>query len=180
MEHVVDYSESWVSTVSLCVSNNKIFVSHGEGITVVDLQSHERHMIYKSQNAKCTVVAFKKGILFIDQQKATLFQTDELNNIEKFAGGEVAGCQDGPVAKCKFKQPMGACVEFDNVVYVCDAQSNSLKIVTPLLETAKFLNALGHLYDAFSVHKERPKCPTKNIGTGCRKGRTMQGCPLGV
>ena len=138
--------------LSVSVSNNKIFVSHDEGITVVDLQSHERHTIYTSQNAKCTVVAFKKGIRFTDQQKATLFQTDKLNNIEKFAGGEVEGCQDGPIAECKFKQPMGAYLEFDNVVYVCDAQSNSVKIVKPLLDIPKFLNALAHLYEAFSMH----------------------------
>ena len=127
--------------LSVSVSNNKIFVSHDEGIPVVDLQSHERHTIYTSQNAKCTVVAFKKGIRFTDQQKATLFQTDELNNIEKFAGGEVEGCQVGPIAECKFKQPMGAYLEFDNVVYVCDAQSNSVKIVLifPLPSLRAFL-----------------------------------------
>ena len=154
LEHAVDYSENWVSIVSLSVSNNKIFASHDEGITVVDLQSHARHIIYKSQNAKCSVVAFEKGILFTDRQRATLYKTDEDNNIEKFAGCEVEGCLDGPEAGCKFKQPMGSCVEFANVVYVCDAQPNSVKIVTPLFETAKILNALGHLNDAFSVHKK--------------------------
>lgn len=169
VEDVVEYSESWVSIASLCVSNNKIFASHDEGITVVDLQSHAHHMIYNSQNAKCTVIAFKKGILFTDQQRATLYQIDEHENIEKFGGGEVEGCQDGPVAECKFKQPVGACVEFDNVVYVCDAQSNSVKIVTPLCETAKFLNALGYLYDAFSVHKKGQRVPLRTLAQAVEK-----------
>ena len=150
-----------VRVVSLSVSNNKIFASHDEGITAVELQSHARHMIYKSQNAKCSAVAFEKGILFTDQLRATLYKRDEDNNIKKFAGCEVEGCQDGPVAECKFKQPMGACVEFDNVVYVCDAQPNSLKIVTPLCETGKFLKALGQLNDAFSLHGKKESDPFK-------------------
>ena len=104
MEHIVEYSGRWGSIVSLCVSNNKVFGSHDEGITVVDIQLHACHTIYKSQNAKCITVPFKQGILFSDQQKATLYQTDEENNIEKFAGSETKGCQDGPVATCKFKK----------------------------------------------------------------------------
>ncbi len=56
--------------------------------------------------------------------------------------------------QCQFKQPIGICVEFDTVVYACDAQSNSVKLITPLNETAKLLDAIGKLYDAFSVHKK--------------------------
>lgn len=37
---------------------------------------------------------------------------------------------------------------------VCDAQLNSLKIITSLSETARFLSSVGKLYDAFSVHKK--------------------------
>lgn len=66
------------------------------------------------------------------------------NNIDKFAGSEVEGLQDGPVAECKFKQPKGFCVEFDNVVYVCDAQSNLVKIVTPLRETHEKDQSVEH------------------------------------
>ena len=39
-------------------------------------------------------------------------------------------------------------------MYACDAQSNSVKLITPLNETAKLLDAIGKLYDAFSVHKK--------------------------
>ena len=43
-------------------------------------------------------------------------------------------------------QPIGICVEFDSVVYIYDAQSNSLKIITPFSETGRFLRAAVHKY----------------------------------
>ena len=38
------------------------------------------------------------------------------------------------------------------MVYVCDAQTNSIKLCTKLQERAHFLKAIGCLYEAFSVH----------------------------
>ena len=45
-------------------------------------------------------------------------------------------------------------MELDHVVYVCDAQTNSIKILTSLKQTATFLNAVGKIYKAFSVHEK--------------------------
>ena len=44
-----------------------------------------------------------------------------------FAGKE-EGYLDGPVTTCCFKQPMGMATELDSVVYVCNAQTNSIKL----------------------------------------------------
>ena len=140
--------------VSLCVNNSKLFVSHNQGITLIELASCESQVIYKAQNARCTVAPFQNGIILTDQVAASLFKIDGDGNVQIFAGTKVEGSQDGPVLECQFKQPTGICVEFDSVVYVCDAQSNSLKIITPLSETARFLNSVGKLYNAFSVHKK--------------------------
>ena len=49
---------------------------------------------------------------------------------------------------------MGICTEFGSVVYVCDAQTNSVKICTKLKECAQFLKAIGYLYEAFSVQNK--------------------------
>ncbi len=43
-----------------------------------------------------------------------------------FAAG-VNGNLDGPAKSCKFKQPIGISVEFESIVYICDAQTNSIK-----------------------------------------------------
>ena len=53
-----------------------------------------------------------------------------------------------------FKQPVSICTKFASVVYVCDAQTNSIKICTSLKECAQFLKAIGCLYEAFSVHSK--------------------------
>ncbi len=49
----------------------------------------------------------------------------------------------------------GLCVEFDHVVYVCDAQTSCIKILTSLKQTAKFCYAMECIYKAFSVHEKR-------------------------
>ena len=54
----------------------------------------------------------------------------------------------------QFYQPTGVCVEFDHVVYVCDSQTNCIKMLTTLKKTADFLNAIGKIYKAFSVHEK--------------------------
>ena len=151
---ITGYEDDWDSVVSLCVNNNKFFVSHNQSITLIELASCESQVLYKAQNARCTVAPFQNGIILNDQVAASLFKIDGDSRVQIFAGTKVEGSQDGPVLECQFKQPTGTCVEFDSVVYVCDAQSNSLKIITPLSETARFLKSIGNLYDAFSVHKK--------------------------
>ena len=54
------------------------------------------------------------------------------------------GSSDGPVKGSRFKQPVGICTEFGSVVYVCDAQTNSVKICTKLKECAQFLKAIAY------------------------------------
>lgn len=163
VQEIIQYGEGWESVTSVCVCRNKLFASHAEGISVVCLESRQSHVVYRSKYAKCTVVPFKNGLLFTDQQKATLYQIDEEDNIHIFAGSETEGSLDGLVAECMFKQPMGIAVEFDNVVYMCDPQSNCVKVITPLSQTAKFLSAIGNLYDAFSVHKKGQSVPTRTL-----------------
>ena len=104
-----------------------------QGITLIEFASCESQVVYKAQNARCTVAPFQNGIILTDQVAASLFKIDGDGRVQIFAGTKVEGSQDGPVLECQFKQPTSICVEFDSVVYVCDAQSNSLRIITPLI-----------------------------------------------
>lgn len=174
IQHIINYSEDWGSVVSLCVSNNELFISHNEGITALNLQSNTSSILYRSRGAKCIVVPFQRGILLSNPVTARLHQIDKNGEIQSFAGSEVECCQDGPVAECQFRQPIGICVEFDNVVYLCDAQSNSVKVLTPLSETARFLGALGKLYDAFSVHKKGQSIPPRSLPAAVNKVRQCE------
>ena len=81
---------------------------------------------------------FQTGILLTDQAAASLSKIDVQGRIQMFAGTGIEGSRDGLVPECQFQQPVGLCVEFDSFVYVCDAQSNSLKIITSISETVRF------------------------------------------
>ena len=171
INRIIDYGDDWDSVISLCVSNNKLFVSHNEGVAALDLASYESQIVYKSRNARCTVVPFQTGILLTDQVAASLFKIDVQGRIQMFAGTGIEGSRDGLASECQFQQPVGLCVEFDSVVYVCDAQSNSLKIITPISETVRFLKAVGNLYDAFSVHKKGQSPPPRTLPEALEKVR---------
>ena len=49
---------------------------------------------------------------------------------------------------------MGICTKFDSVVYVCDVLANSFTVCTEVKQCSLFLNTMGSLYNAFSVHNK--------------------------
>lgn len=73
--------------------------------------------------------------------------------VEVFTGCErEEGSVDGKGKECRFRELMGICTKSDSVIYICDAQTNSIKICTKMVECAEFLNSIGQLFDAFSNH----------------------------
>ena len=54
-------------------------------------------------------------------------------------------------------------MEFGEVVYVTDATSASVNIITKFEKNVQFLRALGGLYDAFSVHSKGAKYIRNNL-----------------
>eukprot|EP00795_Rhopilema_esculentum_P015168 gene15168-6361_t len=113
------------------------------------------------------------GALFSDQSQSSILEIDHDDETKLFAGSKVEGCQDGPAKQCQFKQPIGISVEFDTVVYACDAQSNSVKLITPLNETAKLLDVIGKLYD-FSVHMKGQSCSNMTLSEASNNSATVQ------
>ena len=110
VQRIIGYGDDWNSVVSLCVNNNKSFVSYNKGITLLELASCKSQVQSKSQNARCTVAPFQRGTLLTDQGEASLFKIDEEGRVQIFAGTKVEGSQDVPVLECQFKQPIGICV----------------------------------------------------------------------
>ena len=110
VQRIIGYGDDWNSVVSLCVNNNKSFVSYNKGLTLLELASCKSQVDYKSQNARCTFAPFQKGIILTNQGEASLFKIDEGGRVEIFAGTKVEGSQDVLVLECQFKQPIGTCV----------------------------------------------------------------------
>ena len=111
----------------------------------------------------CVLTSFGTEILYTHQRKTSVWQLNsDGGDLRLFAGSENEdGSTDGPVTASPFKQPVGICREFGSVVYVCDAQTNSIKICTKL-KGARFLKAIGCLYKAFSVHNKGGRYTVKS------------------
>ena len=58
---------------------------------------------------------------------------------------------------------MGLCTEAESVIYICAAQANSITICTKMVKCAKFLNSIGQLYDAFSIHCKGAAYSVKSV-----------------
>ena len=136
--------------------DGSIFFSHCEGISKVSLKSAESSNILQMINHPCFLTALGSEVLFTNQMKSSVWRITECGKVEIFAGVEneegEEGSVDGKVKNCRFRQPIGICTESDNVIYITDAQTNSIKICTTVTECANFLASIGKLYDAFSVH----------------------------
>ena len=63
----------------------------------------------------------------------------------------------GLALECSFCKPCGTAIEFDNVVYITDIDTNWINAITPVINTAEFLKYVGSLYKAFSIHNKGDK-----------------------
>ena len=61
---------------------------------------------------------------------------------------------EGLPLECSFCKPYGIAVEFDNVVYITNIDTNRINAMAPLINTAEFLKYVGSLYKAFSIHNK--------------------------
>ena len=98
---------------------------------------------------------FGSDVLFTNEKKSSVWHLKVTGELDLFAGSDnEEGSIDGLVKNCHLKQPIGICTEFGSVVYLCDAQNNSIKLCSKVAQCADFLKAIGSLYDALSVHSK--------------------------
>ena len=111
-----------------------------------------------------SIAAYKNGLLYSDPQSHRILRwIKNEQKVEVFAGTGAEGNRDGLAKHAEFYQPAGLCVEFDHVVYICDARTNCIKVFTTLYETAAFLDAVGKIYKAFSVHEKHAQYQLCNL-----------------
>ena len=154
LQVIVPYETTWQKVNSMSISNGNLYISHRQGISKMDLETCQSRLVLALDDQPCVLTGFGTEILYTNQKKASVSQLNgDGGDLCLFTGSENEdGSSDGPVKASHFKQPVGICTEFGSVVYVCDAQTNSVKICTKLKECAQFLKAIGCLYKAFSVH----------------------------
>ena len=156
LREIIPYGTTWRKVNSMCLSNGNLFISHAQGISTINLEICECRLVVELDDQPCVLTRFGTDVLYTNQKRASIWQLcADGGELRLFAGSDqVDGSTDGPVKASRFKQPVGICTEFESVVYVCDAQTNSIKICSKLKECANFLKAIGCLYDAFSVHNK--------------------------
>ena len=160
-----NHTVTWRKVNSMCLCNGNLFVSHAQGISAINLETLECRLVVEYDDHLCVLTRFGTDVLFMNQAKASIWQlSGNGEELSLFAGSEKEdGSSDGPVKESPFKQAVGICIEFDSVVYVCDAQTNSIKNCSKLKECARFLKAIGCLYQAFSIHYKGAQYPVKSM-----------------
>ena len=104
----------------------------------------------------------KDGFLFTTSNDSQLFYYN-FDEVQTFAGRDERSSRDRTALSSRFYTSTGITVKFDNVVYVSDSSTGSIKLVTPLKRTAEFLDSLHSLATAFSLHEEHASYSLKII-----------------
>jgi hypothetical protein len=137
-----------------------LFISHNKGISAIDLETQEDSLLLSNGSASCTEVqgiapiGDHEDIAFVDMgSRQVKIKTNK--EIVLLAGLGEEGNNDGTEAS--FSQPMGICTENKKNILVTDAQLGAVKLITDASSAVKFLENLGKLYEAFSVHQKHKR-----------------------
>ena len=114
---------------------------------------------------ECTVVgiyADKESLYFNDACSRKVKRLDVLTeDISIIAGCGSAGSSDGKASESSFTQLQA--IWGGEVLFVTDAATGSVHMITPLAGTVAFLRNLGLLFDSFGVHLKGQKPPAVSI-----------------
>ena len=158
---LIEYNESWVNVFAIEHMNNHLIIAHSLGISLIDLESRVFSQILLEQYQTKHLACYKNGFLFT--LKHCLYFWRE-SNLSVLAGHPTEdGSRDGLASYCRFYDAAGLAVEFDNVIYICDQSIGSIKILTGLKESAKYLGGLHSIADAFSVHEKHKEYTLKSL-----------------
>ena len=165
---MIAYDTEWAKISSMCLFDNSLFFITPKGIIKLRMEDHTISSAIdndafggKAYQIKSTT----SSVIFSDPVTRKIYSFDPSNghDLVVFAGDGQDKHVDGPHFACSFKQPCGLAVEFGEVVYVTDATSASVNIITKFEKNVQFLRALGGLYDAFSVHSKGAKYIRNNL-----------------
>lgn len=119
----------------MTILDDSIYVTHRQGIEEVSLTTLVKVRIISSgpdyRSLAPSIATYKNGLLFPDPQSHRILRwIKNQGRVEVFAGTSSEGNRDGLASRTEFYQLAGLCVEFDHVVYVCDARTSCIKVFT--------------------------------------------------
>ena len=158
---VKTYDGSWPKISEIEIMNKKLIVFHNGDISLIDLGSKADSQTLSAQLLPKYLAAYKDGFLFTTKYCIYFWKT---SGLDLFAGQATKeGSRDGLASYCCFYEATGITIKFDNVVYVCDRNVGSIKIITELKETTKFLGGLQSIINAFSDHEKHRSFSLKTL-----------------
>ena len=127
----------------------------------------EETVIVQNGTVECSesahVASYLAGIVYVDigslQIKTKIYGEEAV----VIAGTGKEGNSNGKGDQATFAQPMGICVEHEKNIFITDAQTGSVKLVTSIKGIVKYLGHLGLLYKAFSVHMKHQTVPKRSL-----------------
>ena len=147
----------------LCVNRNILYVSHKGtpgGVASIKLDNLMVDMVVNG-TVDCSesshVAPYKGGIVFADTEGRQIKAKIHSQKVTVVAGTGSEGNSNGKAESASFCQPMGICVECDKNIFVTDAQTGAVKVLTTIEGTVEFLRYLGLLYKTFSIHLKHKK-----------------------
>ena len=103
------------------------------------------------------------GIVYVDSGSLQIKTKICGEEAVVIAGTGKEGNSNGKGDQASFAQPMGICVELDKNMFITDAQTGSVKLITSINGIVKYLSHLGLLYKAFSVHIKHQAVPKRSL-----------------
>ena len=156
---IASYPEGVEKIKGMCVWQNVLYVSCSEQSSgLFSVKMFNREVCWLLRNGEGNV----KDIFGICQDQDNILSTDlgahqiKKVNLTSIVVSVIAGCGsegngDGSADCVSFAQISGIYCEGGNI-YVVDAQSGTVKLVTRVTGVIKLLDYLGKLYISFSVH----------------------------
>ena len=174
------YPNGCEEVISMCVNDNILHVSHKGmpgGVTAISMSDLMVNMILKNGTVQCSesshVAPYRNGILFVDTEDHQIKAKFPSEDVIVIAGSGKEGNSNGKAEDACFSQPMGICVECDQNIFVADAQTGSVKLITTIKGMVEFLRHLGLLYKAFSVHVKHQTVPKLSLDEAIKHLETL-------
>lgn len=107
-------------------------------------------MIVQNGTVECSesaqVASYLAGIVYVDIGSLQIKTKIRGEEAVVIAGTGKEGDSYGKADQATFAQPMGICVEHDKNIFITDAQTGSVKLITSIKRIVKYLSYLGLLY----------------------------------
>ena len=162
------YAASCTEAVSMCRNNNILYLSHKGypgGILSIAMSTLEETVIVQNGTVECSesahVASYLAGIVYVDIGSLQIKTKICGEEAVVIAGTGKEGNSNGKGAQATFAQPMGICLEHEKNIFITDAQTGSVKLITSIKGIVKYLSHLALLYKAFSVHMKHQTVPKR-------------------